>query len=87
MIMQPIPVSPGTKRAFGSLLLTVLLLAILFAAGVALFGLYGLVAWLLADLSEAAAGAVVALSVVFCTIWWGVWHTMRQDGLFEDDND
>lgn len=85
-----IPISPGTKRAFGSLLLTVLLLAVFSVAGsllYALYGLYLLIAWALADLSEAAAGVIVALSVAFFAFWWGIWHTMRQDGLFEDSND
>jgi len=82
-----IPISPGTKRAFGSLLLTVLLLAVFALAGNLLYVLYLLVAWTLTDVPADIWGPLILGLTTFGSVWWGIWHTMRQDGLFEDDND
>jgi len=46
MIMQPIPVSPGTKRALGSLLLTVLLCTGASLLVALAWGLIALVIWI-----------------------------------------
>jgi len=81
------PVSPGTKRAFGSLLMTVLLLTGAAGACAALYVLYLMIAWTLNDVPPKIWGPAIVGVTTFGSVWWGIWHTMRQDGLFEDDND
>lgn len=79
----PTSFSPGAKRAFGSLLLAMLLCAGSGLLVAMAWSVIALVIWLVR--TDPVLASVIATSGAgFVFVWLAIWSVMKTDGLFED---